>query len=161
VTGAAPGELLGIRAPSPGGATVLPGDERTAAAGAATVRRRIGGMAASQPPGPPQAPAAPTTQPAGSTGVLEREETRHQAEPGDHERYAHYVRKEKILASAVSGQPVVALCGKVWTPSRDPSRFPVCPACKAIYESLRGGGGDDADAGGAGSGQGADTPGSR
>lgn len=114
-------------------------------------------MAASQPPGQPDAPAAPNAQPAGSTGVLEREETRQQVEPGDHERFAHYVRKEKILASAVSGQPVVALCGKVWTPTRDPSRFPVCPACKEIYESLRGRGGDDAGQGG----EGAETPGSR
>lgn len=58
------------------------------------------------------------------------------AEPGDAERFAHYVRKEKIVESAVTGEPVVALCGKVWTPSRDPQRFPVCPECKEIYESL-------------------------
>lgn len=113
-------------------------------------------MAASQPPGYPDAPSAPPgAQPAGSTGVLEREETREQAQPGDHERYAHYVRKDKILASAVSGQPVVALCGKVWTPGRDPSKFPICPACKAIYEQLRGGGdgsgGSDAGSGASGS----------
>jgi hypothetical protein len=118
-------------------------------------------MAASQPHGHPEAPAAPTAQPAGSTGVLEREETREQVEPGDHERFAHYVRKEKILASAVSGQPVVALCGKVWIPSRDPSRFPVCPACKAIYESLRGGGDDAGDSASGAGGQGAGAPGSR
>jgi hypothetical protein len=42
----------------------------------------------------------------------------------------------------VTGDPVVALCGKVWTPSRDPKRFPVCPECKEIYESLPDGGGD-------------------
>ncbi len=55
---------------------------------------------------------------------------------GDHERFAHYVLKDKIVASAVTGTPVVALCGKVWVPSRDPSRYPVCPECKEIYESL-------------------------
>ncbi|MFE6462341.1 DUF3039 domain-containing protein, partial [Streptomyces cinereoruber] len=33
---------------------------------------------------------------------------------GDHERYAHYVQKDKIMASALDGTPVVALCGKVW-----------------------------------------------
>ena len=55
---------------------------------------------------------------------------------GDHERFAHYVRKEKIVDSAVTGTPVTALCGKVWVPSRDPQRFPVCPECKEIYESL-------------------------
>lgn len=55
---------------------------------------------------------------------------------GDHERFAHYVRKEKILDSALSGDAVRALCGKKWVPTRDPSRFPVCPTCKDIYESL-------------------------
>ncbi len=55
---------------------------------------------------------------------------------GDHERFAHYVQKDKIVDSAVSGTPVVALCGKVWVPTRDPKRFPVCPDCKKIYESL-------------------------
>jgi hypothetical protein len=58
-------------------------------------------------------------------------------EPGDHERYSHYVRKEKIVESAVMGTPVVALCGKTWVPGRDPEKFPVCPTCKEIYEGLR------------------------
>ena len=40
---------------------------------------------------------------------------------GDHERFAHYVLKDKIVDSAVLGIPVVALCGKKWVPSRDPS----------------------------------------
>ena len=54
-------------------------------------------------------------------------------EPGDHERFSHYVKKEKI-----TGKPVRALCGKKWTPGRDPEKFPVCPTCKEIYESLVG-----------------------
>lgn len=53
---------------------------------------------------------------------------------GDHERFAHYVDKDKIVESAVTGTPVIALCGKVWVPSRDPSRFPVCPECKELYD---------------------------
>ena len=56
------------------------------------------------------------------------------AEPGDNERFSHYVRKEKIVEAAVTGTPVVALCGKVWVPNRDPQRFPVCPACKEILD---------------------------
>jgi hypothetical protein len=36
----------------------------------------------------------------------------------------------------VNGTPVVALCGKVWVPSRDPKKFPICPDCKRIYEGL-------------------------
>lgn len=55
---------------------------------------------------------------------------------GDHDRFAHYVRKDKIVASAVEGTPVIALCGKKWVPNRNPDRFPVCPECKEIYEQL-------------------------
>lgn len=64
---------------------------------------------------------------------LAREEN---IEPGDHERFSHYVKKDKILESALTGKPVRALCGKKWTPGRDPEKFPVCPTCKEIYESL-------------------------
>jgi hypothetical protein len=79
--------------------------------------------------------------PTGGTDVLDREleELLHseQVEDGDHDRYSHYVKKDKILSSALSGRPVIALCGKVWTPGRDPEKFPVCPSCKDIYEKLR------------------------
>lgn len=71
----------------------------------------------------------------GGTALLEREETQN-VEPGDHERFSHYVRKEKIMESALTGNPVRALCGKVWTPGRDPEKFPVCPECKEIYDGL-------------------------
>jgi len=64
------------------------------------------------------------------------ERTDERVEPGDHERFSHYVRKEKILESAFSGDPVIALCGKVWVPGRDPQRFPVCPTCKEIYQGI-------------------------
>ena len=85
-------------------------------------------------PGGPDGPDGPQTQ----TAVLERTETTPQtAEPGDHERFSHYVRKEKILESAMTGEPVTALCGKKWVPGRDPERFPVCPTCKEIYQGLR------------------------
>ena len=83
--------------------------------------------------------SATEPQTVGGTSTIEREETRQFAEPGDHERFAHYVRKEKIMESALSGEPVIALCGKVWTPGRDPQRFPVCPECKEIYQGLRPG----------------------
>jgi hypothetical protein len=90
----------------------------------------------------PTEPGAPVPEPQRSpqrTAVLERELVEEQLiEPGDHERFAHSVRKEKILESALSGEPVVALCGKVWVPGRDPKRFPVCPTCKEIYQGLRG-----------------------
>ncbi|MCU1437191.1 MAG: hypothetical protein JWP66_278 [Naasia sp.] len=78
--------------------------------------------------------------PGGGTSTLDRELeellNEEKLEDGDHDRFAHYVRKEKIVESAVTGKPVIALCGKVWVPGRDPSKFPVCPTCKEIYESL-------------------------
>ncbi len=27
------------------------------------------------------------------------------------------------------GEAIVALCGKKWIPTRDPSRYPICPTC--------------------------------
>ena len=56
----------------------------------------------------------------------------------DRPKFFHYVKKDKILESAITGKPVRALCGKKWTPGRDPEKFPVCPTCKEIYESLIG-----------------------
>jgi Protein of unknown function (DUF3039) len=77
-------------------------------------------------------------------GLLVDERVEEQVEAGDHERFAHYVQKDKIVESAVMGAPVIALCGKVWIPNRDPGKFPVCPQCKAIFEGLPAGG-DDGD----------------
>ena len=78
-------------------------------------------------------------------------------EPGDHERFSHYVRREKIVESAVLGTAVIALCGKVWVPGRDPEKFPICPTCKEIYEGLRPeepNSSDNGSGGGSGAGSG-------
>ena len=75
----------------------------------------------------------------GGTGTLLEQEVestpRTSHSDGDHDRFAHYVPKEKLMQALVEGMPVRALCGKMWTPSRDPSRYPVCPECKEIWES--------------------------
>ena len=80
--------------------------------------------------------------PGAQTIVDERTQERpdSRVEEGDHERFSHYVPKDKLTEAMVMGTPVVALCGKVWVPSRDPERFPVCPECKEIWESLEPGG---------------------
>jgi len=78
------------------------------------------------------------TESQAGTMTIEREATRELVEPGDAERFSHYVRKEKILESAMTGEPVIALCGKVWVPGRDPQKFPVCPACKEILDGRFG-----------------------
>jgi hypothetical protein len=75
------------------------------------------------------------------TDTLTRTETApdFQEDDGGHDRFAHYIKKEKIVESAVTGKAVKALCGKKWVPSRDPSKYPVCPMCKEIFEGLRPG----------------------
>ena len=70
------------------------------------------------------------------TGTIVQERVDYRLDEGDHERMSHYADKDKLMEAMVNGTPVVALCGKVWVPSRDPNRFPVCPECKEIYESL-------------------------
>lgn len=92
----------------------------------------------------PPDPAPVSSPEHSSTAVLERELVEQPIEPGDHERFAHYAHKNKIMESALTGTPVVALCGKVWVPGRDPKKFPVCPMCKEIMETWRSmeGGGD-------------------
>src|SRR4028119_1762207 len=60
-------------------------------------------MSTDDPFGTPGAPGGP--DPSTGTSVLEREQVQEQVtEPGDHERLAHYVGKEKILESALSGE---------------------------------------------------------
>ncbi len=68
------------------------------------------------------------------TDLLTRPELKE--DDGGHDRFSHYVKKEKIVESAVTGKAVRALCGKKWIPSRDPEKYPICPACKEIYEGL-------------------------
>lgn len=74
-------------------------------------------------------------EPEGDTDLLTKPEL--QIDDGDHDRFSHYVKKEKILQSAMSGKAVRALCGKKWVPTRDPEKFPICPICKEIYAGLR------------------------
>jgi Protein of unknown function (DUF3039) len=68
---------------------------------------------------PTQAPALPQrdTTPDVSTG------------DGDHDRFAHYCRKDDVTRAYITGEAIEALCGKKWVPTRDPSRYPVCPTC--------------------------------
>ncbi|RRD46810.1 DUF3039 domain-containing protein [Tessaracoccus sp. OH4464_COT-324] len=74
--------------------------------------------------------------PGSQTAVEERTEL---FEDGDQDRFSHYVPKSKLTEAMVNGTPVVALCGKVWVPSRNPDRYPVCPDCKEIWQSLNPG----------------------
>lgn len=63
---------------------------------------------------------------------------------GDHDRFAHYILAEDpgavITQAIIEGTPLQALCGKVWVPSRDASKFPVCPECAELKEQILAGG---------------------
>jgi hypothetical protein len=77
----------------------------------------------------------------GSSTVMDRELQEllddELTDDADHDKFSHYVKKEKIVESAVTGKPVRALCGKKWTPNSNPERFPVCPTCQEIYEQMK------------------------
>lgn len=77
--------------------------------------------------------------------TVEDRRTQPSLHDGDHERFSHYVAKDKLTDAMVDGTPVVALCGKVWVPSRDPKRYPVCPECKDIWEGFGPGDDDSGD----------------
>lgn len=79
--------------------------------------------------------------------TLIEERTTLDTSQGDHDRFKHYVwHPEKGRAAAmvteamVTGVPIRALCGKLWVPSRDPSRYPVCTECEDIKKAVQGDG---------------------
>ncbi len=55
---------------------------------------------------------------------------------------AHIVKADgdaaaKVVEARIYGTPLEALCGMVFVPQRDPTRLPMCAACKDIYETYR------------------------
>jgi hypothetical protein len=50
--------------------------------------------------------------------------------------FTHYAHKDKVTEGYVMGTPVEALCGKVFVPFRNPDKYPLCPMCKDLLESL-------------------------
>ena len=68
---------------------------------------------------------------------------------GGHERMSHIVLEgfrpdddtfvpagPSVAEGFVNGTAVKALCGKVWVPRNDPRRYPLCPTCKEIAQSM-------------------------
>jgi len=50
--------------------------------------------------------------------------------------FAHYAEKAKVTEGYIMGTPVIALCGKVFIPHRDPLKLPICPECHDIINGL-------------------------
>lgn len=81
--------------------------------------------------------AVPTVDaPRVGTSTVVEPDIRPVTDDGDHDRFAHYTRRKDAARAYVEGTPLRALCGKVWVPSRDPSRYPVCPDCEKIRQRL-------------------------
>ncbi|MDQ6726572.1 MAG: DUF3039 domain-containing protein [Actinomycetota bacterium] len=78
-----------------------------------------------------------------STGVKEVVVTRTDDETTTGEsKVAHIVKTDgdaaaKVVEARIYGTPLEALCGMVFVPQRDPTRLPMCAACKDIYETYR------------------------
>ena len=53
---------------------------------------------------------------------------------------AHYVRKADAMAGYIEGTPVMALCGVVFVPSRNPERLPTCQRCQQVIDQMRNAG---------------------
>jgi hypothetical protein len=56
---------------------------------------------------------------------------------GDHDLFSHYIPKTAFEKAWLSGEPATALCGKVWLPTRDAAKYPVCPECKETFEKMK------------------------
>jgi len=81
------------------------------------------------------------------SSTLERTESP-VTDDADRERLAHIVLEGlrtddgyvstgiSVVEGMVTATPVVALCGKTWVPDRDPHRYPLCPTCREIADSL-------------------------
>lgn len=72
-----------------------------------------------------------------------------QIDDGDHERFTHIVLEgytpedgefvpvgNSVVEGIINSSAIKALCGKVWVPGRDPKKYPICPTCREIAESL-------------------------
>jgi hypothetical protein len=64
------------------------------------------------------------------------EHTDSETKEGDEEHFAHYAESASITEGYVLGTPVIAICGKIFIPSRNPERLRVCPICKEVMNSV-------------------------
>lgn len=62
--------------------------------------------------------------------------TKLDTQEGSEEHFAHYAEAGSVTEGYVLGTPVMAICGKIFIPSRNPERLRVCPICKEIINAL-------------------------
>jgi Protein of unknown function (DUF3039) len=59
------------------------------------------------------------------------EDSREHQEPD----FWHVIRKEDQMRGYVLGEEIEAICGYRFIPTRDPNKFPPCPACKQALQN--------------------------
>jgi hypothetical protein len=69
------------------------------------------------------------------TDLLEKPDV-DSTETDEGEPFAHYAESASVTEGYIMGTPVIALCGKIFVPSRNPEKLRVCPACKELAEAL-------------------------
>lgn len=57
----------------------------------------------------------------------------------DDDSVAHIVMRGDQMRGYLSGEPIKALCGKVWVPTRDYEGLPVCQKCLDERERILAG----------------------
>lgn len=57
----------------------------------------------------------------------------------DIDRFSHYYKKSDIEKVFFEGKKIRALCGKWDTPTRDFSKYKLCPTCKEIWDQIPNG----------------------
>ena len=63
-------------------------------------------------------------------------EPAHSTTDGSHDKFAHYVDHVDVMEAFVHGVAIIALCGKIWVPTRDGDGFPLCHECDKIFNEL-------------------------
>lgn len=56
----------------------------------------------------------------------------------DSPQISHLIAKKDWHKAYILGSAIQALCGKVWVPSRDPEKYPLCEMCADLYEKMFG-----------------------
>lgn len=67
--------------------------------------------------------------------VLEKPDVQENDTDGE-ENFAHYAEASEVTEAYVMGTPIIALCGKVFIPFRNPEKLRVCQKCKDIIDTL-------------------------
>lgn len=59
-----------------------------------------------------------------------------ETDSGDKNVFTHIAEAALVTEAYVNGTAIMALCGYIFIPHRDPEKYPVCKECKDILDAL-------------------------